>query len=132
MFGIIFQFRRSTKTNGGCALKAKSRNVRNKFRGADEVGIKENSSDARVRREQPNFLQPKSKACNGDRRMGTRSGRRSVVDLARARGVKSGALEIIFEGADRGKLEDQKVARRNQFCAQHPIEKARDVLLAHK
>jgi DMSO/TMAO reductase YedYZ molybdopterin-dependent catalytic subunit len=52
--------------------------------------------------------------------------------LARA-GAKSGALEIILEGADRGQLEDPKSPRGEiNFARSIPLEKARDVLLAYK
>lgn len=48
-------------------------------------------------------------------------------------GIRSNAREIIFEGADRGKLEDPKAPRGEiNFARSIPIEKARDVLLAYK
>src|SRR6266404_9408469 len=48
-------------------------------------------------------------------------------------GTKSSAREIIFEGADRGKLEDPKAPRGEiNFARSVPLEKARDVLLAYK
>jgi len=48
-------------------------------------------------------------------------------------GVKSRALEIIFEGADRGRLEDPKSPRGEiNFARSIPLDKARDVLLAYK
>lgn len=48
-------------------------------------------------------------------------------------GIKSNAREIIFEGADRGKLEDPKAPRGEiNFARSIPKEKARDVLLAYK
>jgi DMSO/TMAO reductase YedYZ molybdopterin-dependent catalytic subunit len=48
-------------------------------------------------------------------------------------GVKPDAREIILEGADRGKLEDPKSPRGEiSFARSIPLEKARDVLLAHK
>jgi DMSO/TMAO reductase YedYZ molybdopterin-dependent catalytic subunit len=48
-------------------------------------------------------------------------------------GIKSIAREIIFEGADRGKLEDPKAPRGEiNFARSIPIEKARNVLLAYK
>src|SRR5438045_5160684 len=52
--------------------------------------------------------------------------------LERAR-VKSNAVEIILEGADRGKLEDPKAPRGEiNFARSIPIEKADDVLLAYR
>ena len=55
----------------------------------------------------------------------------SIV-LGRA-GVKSNAIELILEGADRGKLEDPKSPRGEiNFARSIPIEKANDVLLAYK
>src|SRR6266571_8406469 len=52
--------------------------------------------------------------------------------LDRAR-VKSTACEIIFEGADRGKLDDPKSPSGElNFARSIPLEKARDVLLAYK
>jgi DMSO/TMAO reductase YedYZ molybdopterin-dependent catalytic subunit len=54
----------------------------------------------------------------------------SLLDRA---GVKSGALEIILEGADRGQLEDPKSPRGEiHFARSIPLEKAADVLLAYK
>jgi DMSO/TMAO reductase YedYZ molybdopterin-dependent catalytic subunit len=54
----------------------------------------------------------------------------SLLDRA---GIKSTACEIIFEGADHGKLEDPKSPRGEiNFARSIPIEKASDVLLAHK
>ncbi len=48
-------------------------------------------------------------------------------------GIKSGALEIILEGADRGQLEDPKSPRGEiNFARSIPLEKVRDVLLAYK
>src|SRR6266404_3606522 len=48
-------------------------------------------------------------------------------------GMKSSAREIIFEGGDRGKLEDPKAPRGEiNFARSIPLEKARDVLLAYK
>jgi DMSO/TMAO reductase YedYZ molybdopterin-dependent catalytic subunit len=48
-------------------------------------------------------------------------------------GVKKGATEIIFEGADRGKLEDPKSPRGEiHFARSIPITKGRDVVLAYK
>jgi DMSO/TMAO reductase YedYZ molybdopterin-dependent catalytic subunit len=48
-------------------------------------------------------------------------------------GVKSTAREIIFEGADHGKLEDPKAPRGEiHFARSIPLEKARDVVLAYK
>src|SRR2546430_3070116 len=48
-------------------------------------------------------------------------------------GVKSSAREIILEGADRGKPDDPKSPREEfNFARSIPLEKARDVLLAHK
>jgi len=48
-------------------------------------------------------------------------------------GVKTSALEIIFEGADRGRLEDPKSPRGEiNFARSIPIGKAGDVLLAYK
>jgi DMSO/TMAO reductase YedYZ molybdopterin-dependent catalytic subunit len=49
-------------------------------------------------------------------------------------GIKSGALEIILEGADRGRLEDPKGPRGEiNFARSIPLEKARkNVLLAYK
>jgi len=48
-------------------------------------------------------------------------------------GVKSGAVELILEGADRGSLEDPKAPRGEiHFARSIPIEKANDVLLAYK
>jgi len=48
-------------------------------------------------------------------------------------GVKSTAREIIFEGADHGKLEDPKAPRGEiHFARSIPLEKASDVLLAYK
>jgi DMSO/TMAO reductase YedYZ molybdopterin-dependent catalytic subunit len=48
-------------------------------------------------------------------------------------GVKSTACEIIFEGADHGKLEDPKAPRGEiHFARSIPLEKARDVVLACK
>ena len=48
-------------------------------------------------------------------------------------GIKSNAIEIIFEGADRGKLEDPKSPRGEMhFARSIPIAKARDVLVAYK
>jgi DMSO/TMAO reductase YedYZ molybdopterin-dependent catalytic subunit len=53
-----------------------------------------------------------------------------VLDRA---GMKSSAREIIFKGADHGKLEDPKAPRGEvSFARSIPIEKARDVLLAYK
>ena len=53
-----------------------------------------------------------------------------VLDRA---GIKPSAREIILEGADRGKLEDPKSpAGEIKFSRSIPLEKARDVLLAHK
>jgi DMSO/TMAO reductase YedYZ molybdopterin-dependent catalytic subunit len=47
--------------------------------------------------------------------------------------VKRGAYEIIFEGADRGKLEDPKSPRGEiNFARSSPLEKATDILLAYK
>ena len=54
----------------------------------------------------------------------------TVLDQAR---VKSNAVEIILEGADRGKLEDPKAPRGEMnFARSIPIEKAGDVLLAYR
>jgi DMSO/TMAO reductase YedYZ molybdopterin-dependent catalytic subunit len=48
-------------------------------------------------------------------------------------GMKLNGREIIFEGADRGKLEDPKAPRGEiNFARSIPIEKARDVVLAYK
>jgi len=48
-------------------------------------------------------------------------------------GVKSSAREIILEGADRGKPDDPKSPSCEfNFARSIPLEKARDVLLAHK
>src|SRR5947207_13100495 len=48
-------------------------------------------------------------------------------------GVKSGTLEIILEGADRGQLEDPKSPSGEiNFARSIPLEKAQDVLLAYK
>lgn len=48
-------------------------------------------------------------------------------------GVKSSALEIILEGADRGRLEDPKSPRNEiNFARSILVAKARDVLLAYK
>jgi DMSO/TMAO reductase YedYZ molybdopterin-dependent catalytic subunit len=48
-------------------------------------------------------------------------------------GVKSSAREIILEGADRGKPDDPKSPRDEfNFARSIPLEKAVDVLLAHK
>ena len=48
-------------------------------------------------------------------------------------GVQSGAVEVILEGADCGKLEDPKSPRGEiNFARSIPIEKARDVLLAYR
>jgi DMSO/TMAO reductase YedYZ molybdopterin-dependent catalytic subunit len=48
-------------------------------------------------------------------------------------GVKSNAIEIIFEGADRGRLEDPKSPRGEiNFARSIPIAKTRSVLLAYK
>ncbi len=53
-----------------------------------------------------------------------------LIDRA---GVKSGAREIILEGADSGRLEDPKSPRGEiHFARSIPLEKARDVLLAYK
>jgi DMSO/TMAO reductase YedYZ molybdopterin-dependent catalytic subunit len=47
--------------------------------------------------------------------------------------LQSAAREIIFEGVDRGKLEDPKAPRDEiNFARSIPIEKAADVLLAYK
>ncbi len=57
----------------------------------------------------------------------------SLSILLNRAGVKSSAREIILEGADRGKLEDPKSPRGElNFARSIPVEKARDVLLAHK
>lgn len=56
-----------------------------------------------------------------------------LSSLLKRAGVKANALEIIFEGADRGKLEDPKSPRGEiTFARSIPIAKARDVVLAHK
>src|ERR1051326_1008588 len=48
-------------------------------------------------------------------------------------GMKAGPREIIFEGSDRGKLEDPKAPRGEiNFARSIPLEKARDVVLAYK
>jgi DMSO/TMAO reductase YedYZ molybdopterin-dependent catalytic subunit len=48
-------------------------------------------------------------------------------------GVRSNAIEIVLEGADRGKLDDPKSPRGEiNFARSIPIEKASDVLLAYK
>src|SRR5690242_16128640 len=48
-------------------------------------------------------------------------------------GIKSSATEIILEGADRGSLEDAKAPRCEiNFARSIPIEKACDVVIAHK
>ena len=53
--------------------------------------------------------------------------------LLKRAGVKSSAREIIFEGADHGKLEDPKAPRGEiHFARSIPLEKASDVLLAYK
>jgi len=55
-----------------------------------------------------------------------------LILLDRAR-VKSTACEIIFEGADRGKLDDPKSPSGElNFARSIPLEEARDVLLAYK
>lgn len=52
--------------------------------------------------------------------------------LSRA-GIKSSAREIIFEGADRGILDDPKSPRGEiHFARSIPLNKAADVLLAYK
>jgi DMSO/TMAO reductase YedYZ molybdopterin-dependent catalytic subunit len=54
----------------------------------------------------------------------------SLLDRA---GVKSGALEIILEGADRGQLEDPKSPRGEiHFARSIPLEKVAAVVLAYK
>ncbi|HJX97954.1 MAG TPA: sulfite oxidase [Chthoniobacterales bacterium] len=56
-----------------------------------------------------------------------------LSSLLKRAGVKATALEIIFEGADRGKLEDPKSPRGEiNFARSIPVAKARDVVLAHK
>lgn len=53
--------------------------------------------------------------------------------LLKRAGIKSSAREIIFEGADHGKLEDPKAPRGEiHFARSIPLEKASDVLLACK
>jgi len=53
--------------------------------------------------------------------------------LLKQAGVQSGALELILEGADRGKLDDPKSPRGEiHFARSIPIEKTGDVLLAYK
>ena len=55
-----------------------------------------------------------------------------TILLERA-GVKSTAREIIFEGADHGKLEDPKAPRGEiHFARSIPLEKGSDVVLAYK
>jgi len=57
----------------------------------------------------------------------------ALSKLLERAGLKSSALEIIFEGADRGQLEDPKAPRGEiHFARSIPLEKARDVVLAYK
>ena len=82
-----------------------------------------------------NFLEPKVKGVQwriGGVGNAEWTGVPLSILLERA-GIKSTAREIIFEGADRGKLEDPKAPRGEiNFARSIPIEKVRDVLLAYK
>jgi DMSO/TMAO reductase YedYZ molybdopterin-dependent catalytic subunit len=82
-----------------------------------------------------NFLEPKVKGVQwGLGAVGNAdwTGVPLSILLDRA-GIKSRAREIIFEGADRGRLEDPKSPRGEiHFARSIPLEKARDVLLAYK
>lgn len=83
-----------------------------------------------------NFLQPKVKGVQwGLGAVGTAewTGVPLSILLDRA-GVKSGACEVILEGADGGELEEAKrPAGRLQFARSIPLAKAQqDVLLAYK
>lgn len=56
-----------------------------------------------------------------------------LLNLIERAGVKSSAIEVILEGADRGSLEDPNGPRGEiHFARSIPIEKAADVLLAYK
>ena len=56
-----------------------------------------------------------------------------LLKLIERAGIKSSAIEIVLEGADRGSLEDPKAPRGEiHFARSIPIEKAADVLLAYK
>jgi DMSO/TMAO reductase YedYZ molybdopterin-dependent catalytic subunit len=81
------------------------------------------------------FLEPRSKGVQwriGGVGNAEWTGAPLLVLLKRA-GVKSKAIEIILEGADRGQLEDPKSPRGEiNFARSIPIEKARDVVLAYK
>lgn len=82
-----------------------------------------------------NFLEPKVKGVQwGLGAVGnaewTGAPLSALLDRA---GVKSGAIEIILEGADRGQLEDPKSPRGEiNFARSIPLEKSGDVLLAYK
>src|SRR5439155_25337814 len=82
-----------------------------------------------------NFLEPKVKGVQwGLGAVGNAewTGVPLSILLDRA-GVKSTAREIILEGADRGKPDDPKSPSCEfNFARSVPLEKARDVLLAHK
>jgi DMSO/TMAO reductase YedYZ molybdopterin-dependent catalytic subunit len=82
-----------------------------------------------------NFLEPKVKGVQwglGGVGNAEWTGVPLSILLDRA-GAKSGALEIILEGADRGQLEDPKSPRGEiNFARSIPLEKSGDVLLAYK
>src|SRR5436853_3724840 len=82
-----------------------------------------------------NFLQPKVKGVQwglGGVGNAEWTGVPLSILLDRA-GIKSSAREIILEGADHGMLEDPKSPRGEiNFARSIPLEKAHEVLLAHK
>jgi len=82
-----------------------------------------------------NFLEPKVNGVQwglGAVGNGEWTGVPLSILLDRAR-VKLTACEIIFEGADRGKLDDPKSPSGElNFARSIPLEEARDVLLAYK
>lgn len=56
-----------------------------------------------------------------------------LPELLNHAGVKSSAIEVILEGADRGQLDDPKApCGEIQFARSIPISKTRDVVLAYK